>query len=96
MLTEPRRPFACPVDCPGCPETEADPISGSVPLAGWPLVAASLLTFLVPLFFALGGAIVSRSSPAGQLLGCVAGFTIGMVIVRSVFPTSSEIERKPE
>lgn len=67
-----------------------------MPLAGWSLAGTSLLIFLVPLLFALAGAVISRSGPAGQLLGCVAGLIFGMVIVRSVFPASSEIERKSE
>jgi hypothetical protein len=96
LLTQPPRPSACPADCPGCLETEVDPISSSVPLAGWPLVATSLLAFLVPLLFALGGAVVSRSSPARQLLGCVAGFIIGMVVVRLLPAASSEREEEPE
>ena len=96
MPTDRPRPSTCAVDCPGCPEAAADPIPDSVPLAGWSLAGTALLIFLVPLLFALAGAVISRSSLAGQLLGCVAGLIMGMVIARSVFPTSSEIEREPE
>lgn len=97
MPTVQPRPPACHFDCPGCPESEADPIPDSVPLAGWSLAGTSLLIFLVPLLFALAGAaVISRSNPAAQLLGCVAGLIFGVVIVRSVFPTSSEIEKEPE
>ena len=89
MPTERPPTYACPVDCPGCPESDPAPIPDSAPLAGWPLVGTALLTFLVPLLFALAGAVIIRTSAAGQLFGCVAGLIMGMAIVRSLVPTSS-------
>lgn len=56
------------------------------------MVGTSLLTFLAPLFAALAGAAIMRSSPAVQLLGCVVGFIIGMVVVRLLLPPSLQGE----
>ena len=96
LSTEYSRSPVCHIDCPGCPESDPDPSLDSVPLAGWSLAGTAVLTFLVPLLFALTGAVVLRSSPAGQLVGCVAGLIIGMVIVRLLVPVSSRREGEAE
>ena len=96
LSTDYSRSPVCHVDCPGCPESDPAPGPDSVPLAGWSLAGTAVLTFLVPLLFALTGAVVLRSSPAGQLVGCVAGLIIGMVIVRLLVPVSSRREGEAE
>ena len=96
LPTEYSRSPPCHVDCPGCLESDPVPGSDSMPLAGWPLAGPAVLTFLVPLLFALTGAAILRTSPAGQLLGCIAGLTVGMFIVRSLVLALLGREGRPE
>lgn len=90
------RSTACYVDCRGCPESDPDPSPDSVPLAGWSLAGTAVLTFLVPLVFALTGAVILQTSPAGQLLGCVAGLVLGILVVRSLVLALTGREGRPE
>ena len=94
LPTESPRPPACPVECPGCPDSET--ASGPGPIAGWSLAGTAVLTFLVPLMFAVAGAAILRTSSAGQLLGGIAGLTVGMVIVRMLVPALLGREGRPE
>jgi hypothetical protein len=43
---------------------------------------ASLVCFLLPLLFAVGGAVLCRFSPTAELLGAMAGLTAGMFLWR--------------
>ena len=73
---------ACPVDCPGCFEPESPPDRSQELPVGWALAGISGAIFLVPLVFAVIGALIWPSSPQTQLLGTVLGGGIGALTVR--------------
>jgi hypothetical protein len=74
----------CRADCRRCELGKDDRSTDPVPpVAGARLAAASLVLFLVPLILALLGSISLRQAHAlWQLLGAVAGFTIGIAAAR--------------
>lgn len=52
------------------------------PLRGWSLATAAAGFFLLPLFIAIGGALLGGPGPTGQLLGGLAGLGAGMLVAR--------------
>ena len=82
MAMERPRVSDCPIDCPGCVETGIRSTEDPRLLVGWSLAGASLMTFLVPLVFAVTGALVFSGGSIRQLVGCVVGLLLGMITTR--------------
>ncbi len=51
---------------------------GDRPLIGWGMVGSSIMFFVLPLIFALVGAVILRSGPGLEVIGGVAGLVVGM------------------
>jgi hypothetical protein len=75
------------VNCVQCPDRRPcqvdEPVSAQG-LRGGHFALAAIACFVVPLLFALGGALQFRSSETAQLCGALVGLSLGMLTWRAI------------
>lgn len=88
-----RRPDANCAMCSGQRPCEVDATVPSGQLRGGHFAFAAIACFLMPLLFALGGALQFRSSETAQLCGALVGLSLGMLAWRAISSFLHDPER---
>ena len=69
----------CSTSCDQCPAKTDLAGTGRNAVAGWRMVVASSLVFLLPLILAIVGAALAGSDEKRQLVGALLGFLVGVL-----------------
>jgi len=75
----PKQESPCAVGCSRCRAGQDGPAAPGA-LAGWRLVLAAVVVFLLPLATAAGGAILVGPVAGWQLAGAMAGLAVGVIL----------------